>query len=234
MSDNLFSGGRRGFFCCSFLSVKWAFLFEDRGADAAVGGLDVKHGANGGSDVGHVGQATGFARGDVPSHEDEGDVGVALAPRAVVGSSPLGFTGINARAGHNVDLAATSGEIAQLDALLENCGNRVGVDMGHIDRPLDLLGSLERQAGSAHDYIIVEVPTVDGLMVEVECKSHLFLDQFGYAELPLELGIGGSEDVRTAHAAAGQSVTRHAGIAVGAAMVGGEKQQVVVSTDALV
>ena len=31
-------------------------LLEDWGADAAVGGLDVEHGADGGGDVGHVGE----------------------------------------------------------------------------------------------------------------------------------------------------------------------------------
>ena len=48
--------------------------YLDGGADAGVGGLDVEHGAHGGGDVGHVGQARGLASGDVPAQEDEGNV----------------------------------------------------------------------------------------------------------------------------------------------------------------
>ncbi len=40
---------------CSSLTM--GVLLEDGGADAAVGGLDVEHGAHGGGNVGHVGEA---------------------------------------------------------------------------------------------------------------------------------------------------------------------------------
>ena len=117
-------------------------LFKDWCADAAIGGLDVEQGADGGGDIGHVGEATGLARGDVPAHEDQGNVGVALAPRAVIGAIPLGFTCIDSRAGYDIDLTAALGEVPQLDALLEQGGDGVGVDARHVDGPLDLLGHL--------------------------------------------------------------------------------------------
>ena len=48
----------------------------------------------------------------MPAHEDQGDVGVALAPCAVVGTGPLGLACIDSRAWHDVDLAAAAGEVA--------------------------------------------------------------------------------------------------------------------------
>ena len=93
---------------------------ENWGADAAVGSLNVEHGTNGGGDVGHVGQAARLARGDVPTHENQGDVGVALAPCTVGGSFIFNFSKLNASTMNNVAVAAASREIAQFDAFLEN------------------------------------------------------------------------------------------------------------------
>ena len=56
------------------------FLLKYGCANAAVWSLDVKQCAHGGGDVGHVGQARGLTGSDVPAHEDERNVGIALAP----------------------------------------------------------------------------------------------------------------------------------------------------------
>ena len=41
---------------CNLFHYLWS-LFQHRCADAAVGRLDVQHGAHGGGNVGHVGEA---------------------------------------------------------------------------------------------------------------------------------------------------------------------------------
>ena len=112
---------------------------ENGDSDAAVGCLDVQHGADGGGDVGHVGQAIGFAGGDVPAHEDKGDVAIALAPCAVVGACFIGAAGIKSRAGNDEYLTAAAGEIAQLDALLEDGRHGVTVDVEDIYGPFNIV-----------------------------------------------------------------------------------------------
>jgi len=99
----------------------------------------MKHGTHGGGDVGHVGEAARFSGGDVPSHEDERDVAIALAPGAVVGACFIGAAGIESRAGHDVNLAAAFREITQLDALLEDGGHGVAVDVADIYGPLNFV-----------------------------------------------------------------------------------------------
>ena len=114
-------------------------LLKNRVADAAVGSLDVKHGAHGGCDVGHVGEARGFTRGNVPTHENQWYVAVALAPGAVVGPCLVGTAGIESSAGHDVDFTAAAREVAQFDALLEDGGQGVTVDVEDINRPFNFV-----------------------------------------------------------------------------------------------
>lgn len=87
------------------------WLFKYWRADAAVRCLDMEQSTDGGSNIGHVGQLAGLARGDVPSHENQGDMGVALAPCTVVGPGFLLLACIDTSAWYDVNFTAALGEI---------------------------------------------------------------------------------------------------------------------------
>ena len=111
----------------------------------------------------------------MPSHKDERNMGVALTPCAVVGAGPLGLAGIYSRAWHDVYLAAATGEIAQLDAFLEDGGDRIRIEVGNVEGPLDFLGFLQRSTCGTHHLVIVKSIGFDDLVVEVESVLHLGL-----------------------------------------------------------
>ena len=76
---------------CCYLSFDKILLsrenrLEDRFADATVWCLDMKQGANGGGDVGHVARFGAGSLLDAPTHEYQWDVGVVAIPSAMRGA----------------------------------------------------------------------------------------------------------------------------------------------------
>ena len=88
-------------------------------ANATVGHLDVKHCADGRSDVDHIGRGVGAAFFHVPAHEQEGYVGVVGIPCAVRRANIVGADSAVHMAAlqHYHDISAAKAMVAVGDAL---------------------------------------------------------------------------------------------------------------------
>ena len=145
--------------------------------------------------------------GDAPAHEDERDVGVVGAGRAVVGAVAAA-AGIVARQGYGIELAAALGVVAPYEALLERLGYRGSSHVVEVDHAGDTLLRLKALHGSRHHGLPVETVAGNGLVVDIDAVLVDLGNETVDAKLRLECTVHGLDHAPHVELPAGQLVGR--------------------------